>query len=152
VKTTWKIIKESTGNVQPISTIREINTGCREITDKQEIANHFNKIFVNVASGAHKHIDMYKVLQLLKVRDTNKLEDMKVVPVTEAEVINVIGSIKGKSSTGFDGISSKILKTCASLISKPLAFVFNSSLVLGTFPKRCKYAIVRPIYRGGGAK
>ena len=149
MKTTWKIIKESTGNVQPINTIREINTGCRKITDKQEIANHFNKIFVNVASDAHKHIDMYKVLQLLKVRDTNKLEDMKVVPVTEAEVINVIGSMQGKSSTGFDGISSKILKTCASIISKPLAFVFNSSLVLGTFPERCKYAIVRPIYKGG---
>jgi hypothetical protein len=64
-----------------------------------------------VASDAHKYIDMYKVLQLLKVRDANKLKNMKVVPVTEAEVINVIGSMKGKISTGFDGISSKILKT-----------------------------------------
>jgi hypothetical protein len=145
-------IKINVNAIKPINTIREINAGCRKITDKQEIANNFNKIFVKVARDAHKHIDMYKVLQLLKVRDTNKLEDMKVVPVTEAEVINVIGSMKGKSSTGFDGISSKILKTCASIISKPLAFVFNSSLVLGTFPEGCKYAIVRPIYKGGGGE
>jgi hypothetical protein len=110
LKTIWKIIKESTRNVQPINAIREIHTGCRQITDKQEIANHFNKIFVNVASYAHNHIDMCKVCQLLKAKDTNKSIDMKVIPVTEAEVINVIGSIQCKSSTGFDEISSKILQ------------------------------------------
>jgi hypothetical protein len=142
VKTTWKIIKEYTGNVQPINAIREINTGCRQITDKQEIASNFNKIFINVASNAHNHTDMCKVWQLLNAKDTNKSIDMKVIPVTEAEVINVIGSIKCKSSTGFDEISSKILKLCANIISKPLTYVFNLSLALGTLPDRCKYAIV----------
>jgi hypothetical protein len=90
-----------------------------------------------VESNAHNHIDMCKVWQLLNAKDTNKSTDMKVIPVTEAEVINVIGSINCKSSTRFDEISSKILKLCANIISKPLAYVFNSSLALGTFPDRC---------------
>jgi hypothetical protein len=42
VKTTWKIIKESTGKVQSTDIIKEINIEAGQITDEQEIANTFN--------------------------------------------------------------------------------------------------------------
>jgi hypothetical protein len=74
---------------------------------------------------------------------------MKVIPAIEAEVINIITSLKSKKSSGFDEIYSKIVKSCANIINKPLTFIFNSSLAAGTFPDRCKYAIVRPIYKKG---
>jgi hypothetical protein len=35
---------------------------------------------------------------------------MKTIPVTEAEIIGIINSLKSKNSSGYDDISSKILK------------------------------------------
>jgi hypothetical protein len=37
---------------------------------------------------------------------------MAVVPVTEAELISIIGSLNNKNSSGYDGISNKLLKLC----------------------------------------
>ena len=43
-----------------------------------------------------------------------------------------------------------ILKLCAHTISNPLTYIINFSLTTGTFPERCKLAIVRPIHKKGG--
>jgi hypothetical protein len=45
------------------------------------------------------------------------------IPITEDEICR-INSLKFKNSTGYDGISNKILKLCTHL-SKPLAYVCN---------------------------
>jgi hypothetical protein len=62
------------------------------------------------------------MLQLLQAKDKDKTIEMKVIPVTEAEVINRI-SLKSENSAGFDEISSKILRSCANIVSNPLTFI-----------------------------
>jgi len=37
---------------------------------------------------------------------------MEVIPVSEVEVKTIIMSLKPKNSTGYNGISNKILKHC----------------------------------------
>jgi hypothetical protein len=44
---------------------------------------------------------------------------MKTIPVTDVEIISIIGSLKCKNSSGYDEISSKILKLCEPQISRP---------------------------------
>jgi hypothetical protein len=90
-----------------------------------------------------------KLLNNLKLRNTVQ---MKTIPVSEAEVINTMESLKSKNTAGYDGISSKILKQCGRTISKPLTHICNCSLTTGIFPERCKFAIVRPIYKKGQHK
>jgi hypothetical protein len=51
---------------------------------------------------------------------------MKTIPVTEAEVNTIIMSLKPKHSTGYNGISNKILKHCVHSISKGSALSGNS--------------------------
>ena len=75
---------------------------------------------------------------------------METIPVTEAEVLSSIRSLKSKGATGYDGISNNILKLCAHTIGNPLTYIINFSLTTGTFPERCKLAIVRPIHKNGG--
>jgi hypothetical protein len=58
-----------------------------------------------------------------------------------------IRSLKNKNLTGYDGVSSRILKYGASEISKPLSHICNYSLKFGIYPERLKYAIVKPIYK-----
>jgi hypothetical protein len=74
---------------------------------------------------------------------------MKVIPITESEVFNTILALKSKKSSGYDGISNRILKHCATVISKPLSHICNFSLTKGIFPDRCKYALVLPVYKKG---
>jgi len=77
---------------------------------------------------------------------------MEIIPVTEAQIKITIMSLKSKNSTGYDGISNRVLKHRVKSISKPLTHIFNNSLFTGIFPERCKYAIVQPIYKKGNKK
>jgi len=65
---------------------------------------------------------------------------VEIIPVTEAEIKITITSLKSKNSTGYDGISNRILKHCVKSISKPLTHIFNNSLFTGIFPEICNSA------------
>jgi hypothetical protein len=94
-------------------------------------------------------INVYKDLQLLKEAYPNKTTEMKIILVTEIEMINTIKFLKIKTSSGYDGISNKILKCYANVLNKPFTFISNSSLASGIYHKRFKFAIVRPIHKKG---
>jgi hypothetical protein len=61
--------------------------------------------------------------------------------------------LKPKKSSGFNEITSKILKACASFSSHPLSyilfysFLYNQSLYSGIFPDLLKIATVEPLYK-----
>jgi len=44
------------------------------------------------------------------------------VPIPEAEITFTIASLKSNNSSGYDGISNKILKLCGEYLSRPLVF------------------------------
>jgi hypothetical protein len=71
---------------------------------------------------------------------------LKLIPITEAELKNILMSLKSKNSTGYDGISSRIFKYCIVEISKTLCHIFNTSLDQGIYPDRMKFASLRCIY------
>jgi hypothetical protein len=128
----------------------EINSDAGTLTNINDIAKAFNIYFANIAEDlTNKFTDVGKALQSLKKSYPECTSEMKIIPVTETEVIDVIKSLKNKNSSGYDGISNNILKHCANDISKPLTFIFNLSLVTGVFPDRFKFAIVLPIHKKG---
>ena len=96
-----------------------------------------------------KHSDVYKASMLLSNLKLGKTEQMVTIPVSEAEVLSIIKSLKPKGTSGYDGISSNILKQCVHTVIKPLTYICNLSLTTGDFPERCKPAILRPIYKKG---
>jgi hypothetical protein len=78
-----------------------------------------------------------------------KIMEMKTIPVTEVEIINITKSLKPKNSSGYDEISSKIIKHCASEVGKPLSHQRNCSLQSDIYLERFKYSVVRPIHTNG---
>jgi hypothetical protein len=58
---------------------------------------------------------------ILSLKDffSRDFPEMIVIPITEAEIICTFASIK--SSSGYDGISNRILKFCGKFLGKPLA-------------------------------
>jgi hypothetical protein len=61
--------------------------------------------------------------------------------------IKIIQPPKPKKSSGYDEITSKTLKTCASLISHPLSYIYNHLIYTGIFSDCLKIAGVKPMYK-----
>jgi hypothetical protein len=74
---------------------------------------------------------------------------MPNIPITVSEIICTIKSLKSKYSSGYDGISNRILKVCRQYLGKCLACIYNISLKQGKFPHRLKYYVVVPYLRVG---
>ena len=88
-------------------------------------------------------------ISLLKNTYQNDFSQMNIIPVTEGEIQIIICSLKAKDSSGYDGISTKILKICNPLISKHLSYICNKSIQTAVFLDLLKHAILKPLYKNG---
>jgi hypothetical protein len=132
VKTVWEIIKDTTGKTQSCDTITKVNSEAGQLTDSKETANAFNSFFIQYAGNLNnKYITVHKALQFLKEAYPNKTMEMNTILITEIEMINTIKSFNNKNSSGYVGMSKKILKFRANEISEPFTFICNSSIALG---------------------
>ena len=71
-------------------------------------------------------------------------------PYTSANEINkMIDSLKDKNSSGYDEISTKIIKISKPFIISPLINICNKMLAQGIYPERLKFSLIKPIYKSG---
>ena len=118
-----------------------------KVTNENIIVQEFNKFFANVGpkqaqeiiSPANKHFTDF-----LKNPLHNKFQFDQV---THNTVSKIIDSLKPKTSTGYDGLSGKILKKIKVPLIEPLTFLINQSLNSGIFPDKLKIAKILPIYK-----
>jgi len=97
MKTTWNIIKDTTGSSHPYNPITKINTDTGSTTIPDEIAKAFNDFFVHVVGNSDsKHVDINKSIEILTKINIAEYTEMKVIPITEIEVINTILILKTK--------------------------------------------------------
>ena len=82
------------------------------------------------------------LISLLKNANQNDFSQMNIIPVAEGEIQSIKCFLQANDSSRYGGDSTKILKMCNSLISKPLSYVCNKSFQTGVLPDRLKYAIV----------
>jgi Notch-like protein len=74
---------------------------------------------------------------------------MKIKSLSTEEVENIIKSLKLKNSSGYDDISTKILKLSSLFISSTLNYICNKSIAQGIFPDLLKYSEIKPLYKKG---
>ena len=63
------------------------------------------------------------------------------------DIAKIIGQLKPKSSSGYDNISSKLLKEITDSVSCPLSKIINQSLCTVIFPGKLKLAKVIPLHK-----
>jgi hypothetical protein len=109
----------------------------------QEATEVFNDYFFNIAHNLQLQIDnLISPLSLLKDAYQTGFLSMEIIPVTKGEIISIICSVKSENSPGYDGIPSRILKLCTSVISEPFSYICNMSIWTGVFPDRLKCAAI----------
>ncbi|KAI5100952.1 hypothetical protein C0J45_9938 [Silurus meridionalis] len=67
------------------------------------------------------------------------------LPLTEAQVRMELRKIKARKAAGPDGISSRLLKTCADQLCSILLYMFDLSLKLGKVPQIWKTSCAVPV-------
>ena len=72
-----------------------------------------------------------------------------IYPATAGEIETEINNINSSKSVGPYSIPINLLKTLKSLLSKPLAHLFNCSFLSGVVPDKLKVARVIPVFKKG---
>jgi hypothetical protein len=156
-KTIWNIVKNETGKYNNTHDLPPLIKNGKKIKNGLHIANAFNAYFstmvVNSPNGSHSNpvstenngmFTRYVLTVTMK-----PMSDLNYVPVTSKELKDIIKSLSNKNSSGYDEISSKVLKSSMPFILSPLIHIRNRSLSTGTYPTRLKYSQVHPIYKKG---
>ena len=71
------------------------------------------------------------------------------IETSPSEVYDILLSLPKKKAPGWDGITTDLLRLCATGISESLATLFNRSFSDGVFPAAWKLALVTPVFKKG---
>lgn len=152
-KKIWQLTNELAGKkINKNVNINEIKHKDHTLKDKIDIANEFNKYFINVGSCIEKNI-----LQNNFEKETwdnlnskcHVKDSIFLTPITHDEIIKYIKKIKDHSLFVEYRITNFILKNTADSISLPLMILFNLSMLSGTYPTYFKKCMVTPIHKQG---
>ena len=152
IRRTWKTINEILSKNQTKNKFPKVfNNDGSMIADIVNIANKFNVFFTNIGKKIAKGInyDGNKNYGNYLNKDIGLHSSFTLTNINEAAINKIISNFPPKSSSGCDGISSKLLKVIAPVIIKPLTLLINQVLNTGTFPDKLKIAKVIPIFKKG---
>ena len=150
IRRTWKTINEILTKNQTKNKFPTVfNDNGSMITDKVNIANKCNVFFTNIGEKIAKGInyDGNKTYGHYLNKDIHS--SFTFMNIDEDAINKIIYNLPPKSSSGCDGISTKLLKVIAPVIIKPLTLLINQVLNTGTFPDKLKIAKVIPIFKKG---
>jgi hypothetical protein len=113
------------------------------VRDPEEIANAFNTYFLTITDKLGLHQEgRGEAISFFREAIPRKFPGIKTIPSTGTEIKSIIHSFAAKKSLGYDGITNKILRLRASLISHPLTHICNHSLFTEIFPDHLKISVV----------
>lgn len=118
-----------------------------KITDKEDIANKFNNYFTNIGQTIAQGIKYKGNKNYSYYLNKNVNSVFTFQSVDEETIRKTINNLPTKNSSGFDGISSKLLKIIEPAIIKSLKLLINQVLKSGIFPDKLKIAKVIPIFK-----
>ena len=130
--------------------IRKLKIGDIESSNSTVIVNkfaqHFGSIGRTFASNipdSNVSIDTY----LNKIKPNEKSLFLHLVNACELE--KIIKSLPNKTSSGWDGLSNKLIESLCDVILVPLMQIINGLFHTGVFPELMKIELVSPLHKAG---
>lgn len=147
IKQTWKTLNTLLGKTNDKgSIVDKLIINDRTVTEHKEIAQEFCSYFTNIGPQLAEQITKPN-----KAKNSLQANWVKsclfLSPTDPMEIANILSNLKPKTSTGHDGLSTKLLKNLTNVIANPLTILINKSLVEGVVPDSIKIAKVLPIYK-----
>ncbi len=149
IKGTWKQIKEILNKSKNKNTFpsffRDENN--KIITDKYEIANKFNIFFSSIGEKLAQNIQTHNNLNYRKYLTKSYTKCFKFQNITDEVTNKIIDSLAPKTSSGFDELSTKLIKKAKEVILTSITLLINQMINTGIFPDKLKIAKINPIYK-----
>ena len=146
MKETWKNINLVTNRSNKKANFPDIFVHKnKELKCKLDIANELNDYFTNIGPTLANAITSTQDINI----EVNIPNSFMLTPASSLEIIQIIDKFKPKTSRGYDGISSKLLKNTILSVITPITHIMNLSLEHGVFPTDMKLAKVIPIFKKG---
>jgi len=117
------------------------------VLDKQEIANRFNHFFTNIGPELAQNIDSSGKPSFESYLNDLTNQQIKFHVVTNDIVNKAIQSLKPKTSCGYDGMTTQLLKFLAPALIDAITHIINQCLTTGIFPDKLKIAKVIPVHK-----
>ncbi len=146
ISATWRTLNEIIGKTRDKSNCMKMNIDGKIESDPSKISDKFCEYFTNVGKKCADQIPAAKMPFDHYLRENHRFSFF-LDPITPGDVISIISKMKGKTSTGHDQISSKLLKSIRGEIAYPLSVAINKSLESGIVPASLKIAKVIPLYK-----
>ena len=145
----WMVINEILNrNKKGNKLISKIIYKNQTLTEPSEIAEGFNQYYKNIAFDLAMKIpdSKFSAEHYLSMTPRPKKEFV-LKEISEFDIIREIQSFKNKQSSGFDGMSNKMLKIIVPYITAPLKYAVNKSFKESTFPPQLKISKLTPLYK-----
>ena len=110
-----------------------------------KIVNKFNTYFINIGHSLSEQIHTTRFSDEYLSNRTNTI--FNFTDVNEESIDSIIKNMKSKSSTGYDNISNKLVKSAKDVLIKPLTLLMNQIIDTGEFPKQLKIAKVKHLFK-----
>ena len=148
IKKTWKTIADiiQISKNKP-SGIKCILDNGRLVTIQLEIANKFNDFFININPSLTKNMPTTRNHNYGKYLTGNISSSFQFDLVDDDTIVKTLHSIKLKSLSGHDGISTKLLKFLSPQLISPLRVIINQSLITSIYPDKLKIAKVISLFK-----
>ena len=149
IKGTWKKIKEILNKSKNKNTFPTFfrDESNNIITDKYEIANKFNLFFSSIGDKLAKSIRTPTNHSYKKYLSKSYLKCFMFQNINNDLIDKIIDNLAPKSSTGFDDLSTKLVKNAKLILLKPITLIINQMINTGVFPDKLKIAKINPIYK-----
>jgi len=119
------------------------------------IENECNNYFLNIAGSiSNKRINEKEEdaspLQYLFDYINQPFKDIIWFYTSSKEINKIIDLLKSKNSSGYDEITTKIIKVCNPFFMvSSIINIYNKVLAQGICPERLKFSLIKPIYKSG---
>ena len=150
-KQIWQVINELLKRKYKSSNnINQLNYKDKILTNPKEIADGFNQFYKNIAVDLAKKIPAPSHPPEYYLKSTpSPIRSFILQEISETDILREIRSFKSKSSSGFDNIPNKLIKTITPTILYPLVYTINKCFKELQFPERLKISKVTPLFKKG---
>ena len=136
------------------SNIKLLKINNCNIQNQRNIANEINNYFLNITKntntiGNNANKENANPIQYLFEHFHQPFKNIQWTYTSSKEINKIINSLKNKNSSGYEEITTKIIKLSKPFIISPLINISNKMLSQGVYPERLKFALIKPIYKSG---
>ena len=127
----WQIINKLLGRNNKHDFPSFFMKNDNKIVKDKEIANEFNNYFSNISNIALNGLQQTNNTHFTDYLNKSCKASVYFHPTNESEILKIVSKLKTSKSTGFDNISSILIKKVIHSIVSPLVHIFNLSLCSG---------------------